>query len=135
MLMWGILGYIANMFLLPQFPDFHVPVFLLGFAGTSLGSLLIVRRIAPIVAKTMPSGKLSTGKYDVIGLTATPSTILEPGRVGFIDVQIEGGDLMKLARLESYEGPALRRGDKVLVCDYDEGSDTYIVTPLRRDQQ
>jgi hypothetical protein len=131
LLIWGIGGYMCSIFELSLLPIGSYPViaplitvFLSGFIA-----VMIVRQIAPIIAKTLPYGHGSTNKYDLIGMQANPSTMLAPGKVGYIEVCVSGGGVInKLARLDG-GSETLGRKDSVYITDYDYETDLYIVVP------
>jgi hypothetical protein len=132
LLIWGMTGYLLNVFEISLIPlsigvvlGFLSNMFLSGFLA-----LMIVRRIAPLIARTMPCGQGSTNRFDLIGKMARPSTILEPKKTGYIEICLpNGGIVNKLAKLEGDTG-VLRRQDTVYVSDYDHESDIYTVIPV-----
>ena len=131
LLLWGMAGYMMNIFDLCILPASFGAI--LGFVSTLIltgfVSLMIVRQIAPIIAKTLPYGHGSINRYDLIGQLANPSTILEPGKIGYIEIPMSNGSVInKLAELHS-SGGLLRRSDSVYVSEYDHERDLYIVVP------
>lgn len=132
MLIWGVAGYIINVFLLGWIPwNLGISLgFGLSFVASGAFAVACVRKIAPLLARAMPSGKTSVTAYDLIGRHACPSTLLAPGEKGFVEIEGEMGVITKLAVLKAYEGPPLRRSDRLLVQDYDHEKELYVVVPL-----
>lgn len=134
LLIWGISGYMCSIFDLSVLSVATYPVIapIITIFITGLLSILIVRQIAPIIAKTLPYGHGSTNRYDLIGKLANPSTILEPGKIGYVEVHVSGGGVIsKLARLD-FGSETLRRKDSVYITDYDHEADLYVVVPAPR---
>ncbi|MFH0821421.1 MAG: hypothetical protein V2B18_01630 [Pseudomonadota bacterium] len=126
---WGVFGYIFNVFVLESAVDLvgMGPGFLLGFVITGGVAVFLVRRIASLVAMTMPSGKACESESDFIGYRATVSTILAPNEVGTVVIDIGKGVLHKQAILVHYEGEPLRRGTELIILDLKDG--IYCVVP------
>jgi hypothetical protein len=129
------LGYLINVF---AFGDLSSSIgitlgFFLNLFGTGFIAIFLVRRITPIIAKTMPSGKTSGTGYDLVGKQATVSTLLGPGEVGNVVIDTGKGEINVRAKLIGYEGPVLRFGDKVILFSYDDETEIYSCSAIKPD--
>jgi hypothetical protein len=133
MMIWGVSGYVYNVFFRQSVSDVAGEglAFVLGLTVAATVALFSVRRISPVMARHMPRGKVSDTEADLVGRRATPSTLMAPGEPAFVEIENPGGEIKKRALLKLYEGPPLRRGAELVVFGYEEGM--YYVAPVNRD--
>jgi|GEM_PF-3510616 len=132
LLIWGVTGYIINASLLKKSPEFFFKtVAILSHALSGIVALLITRKVAPMIARSIPSGKGASKSYkDFIGENAEVSTILHPQKEGMVAIDRGSAVIKVRARLTAqYSGPSLMRGAKVLLVVH-LGDDLYECEPL-----
>jgi hypothetical protein len=129
---WGVAGYVFNVFARETVSGLvgESLSFVLGLVGAGAVSLFAVRRISGVIAGHMPTGRVSDSEADLVGRRATPSTLLGPDKLGFIEIESPTGEIKKQALLKLYEGPPLRRGVELVVFGYEDG--IYLVAPVER---
>jgi hypothetical protein len=88
-------------------------------------ALLVARTVARLIGRYVPSVEsYATEKTDVLGATGVAETAID-ARFGVTLVTDGSGSLLQL-KCRAHAGP-IRKGREVLIVDYDEESDFYIV--------
>lgn len=135
MLSWGVFGYTLNSIILSNIPDIIIikelsflTMFFVVLAGSGLAALLLVRRVAPLMARSLPQECPSLGKRAFVGHIAEVSTILKPDSEGMIIVDVGHAIMSYTALLQDSQTP-LKRGDKVQIIGYDEEKERFICCP------
>lgn len=134
LMIWGVAGYIFNVFAMETVSGLvgESLSFVLGLVGAGAVSLFAVRRMSGVIARHMPSGRVSDSEADLVGRRATPSTLMDPDKLAFVEIESPSGEIKKQALLKLYEGPPLRRGAELVVFGYEEG--IYLVAPVEREE-
>ena len=90
-----------------------------------LFAFLVARTVARLIGRYVPSVEsYATEKTDVLGATGVAETAID-ARFGVALVTDGSGSLLQL-KCRAHAGP-VRKGREVLIVDYDEESDFYVV--------
>lgn len=127
LLTWGLVGMLANQFLVA----FGVPVWMIPLISMPMAGVIaitLVRTIAKTVRKYSPMKAPAPGRDALIGLTGEAISDVDRD-FGMIVVRSRGGDLFQLAGRVPEDRPAISKGAKVLLVDYDKNGGFFYVLP------
>lgn len=132
LLVWGLSGYIVNIFILSKIPSGLTIGFVFNLIVSGGIGVVAVRLVLPLMVKMMPQGATSLTRQGLVGKVGKVSTILTPESPGYVNIDVGSGVINVLATLVESENQ-LKSGDKVFLFDYDEKTGIYLCSPVKPD--
>ena len=130
-LLFGGIGFASNTLLAPVLRTPYV-YFWLSLAAAFFGMVILTAKLARFIAKVMPSTETySITKQDLVG---SSGELMLPAdtTTGLAQVSDHEGNVHNIT-CRTYEG-SLPKGGKVLVVDYKEEGDLYVVAAMPADE-
>ncbi len=125
---WGVIGFIANVILMPVMPWPWMSV-LGSLPAAAIGSLFITRNVVRLVARWMPTMETYARRTGELVGTAGEAIYDINQEFGMASVRDSRGDLFQVACRVYPDDKPIGKGAKVLLVDYNDDQKWFFVTP------